>query len=100
MLIGAVFAISIIIIVVLIIFRKNKRKESEIPMDSPVELKNNEIPKDVFDLNFKLELQERLGKGNFGEVFKGKLGHFFVAVKKKFKSNLKLIYFILFSVRN
>jgi N-acetylneuraminic acid mutarotase len=68
--------IAVLLIIIIIVILKRKRN----PLNSlsRIELKQK---KEIILLEEKLIIEELIGKGNFGEVYKGKLGQFNVAVR-------------------
>lgn len=69
---GVIGFICVVIVIILILnFRRNKTSLPDI----------NKPKENNFFLKEDIVILEQIGKGSFGEVYKGKLGAFPVAVK-------------------
>jgi len=68
----------VILILILILRKKRKRNLQNRSLQHPeLEL---EPKKEIISIDLKLTIEGLIGRGNFGEVYKGKLGEFNVAV--------------------
>lgn len=69
------FLLILGLVLLFLIWRRNKRNRPKIPDATLIELDQQSIL-----LTDELVLEEKIGAGNFGEVYKARLGHFTVAV--------------------